>query len=204
MAPLERVPWWGVTSAVLAPVFLIGGWTVAQSVIPGFDPVRSTISDLAAADEPHRWVMTLALVLTGLAHIVTAVGLRPADVTGRGVLFLGGVAPQRVAGLPHKRSGPNLGGHQIGGDRAFATLSLWPAVIARDRPDAPLVLRRRFGQVLALGLLLLVAFTVADIVTGGATLGLRERLLSGAQALAPLVVVLGTMQRQPVALRSPA
>jgi hypothetical membrane protein len=204
MAPLERVPWWGITSAALAPVFLIGGWTLAQSTVPGFDPVRQTISDLAAADEPNRWVMTLALVLTGLAHIVTACGLRPADVTGRAVLFLGGVATLLVAWIPNNLSGRNVVGHMIVAYMAFATLSLWPAVIARDRPDAPLVLRRRFGQALTLVLLALVAFTIADIVTGGATLGLRERLLSGAQAFAPLVVVLGTLQRQPVAIRSPA
>jgi len=191
-APLPRIPWWAVASAVLAPVALIGGWLYAGSIIPGYDPVRQTISDLAAG-EPHRWVMTLALVLTGVAHIVTAVGLRPADLAGRTVLAVGGGATLILAWIPNNRTGHNVVGHMIATYLAFAALSVWPAVIALNRPDAPLVLRRRFGQVTAICLGILVLFTIADIITGGATLGLRERLLTVAQALVPLVVVLGTL-----------
>ncbi len=180
-----------MASAVLAPVALIGGFLYAGSRVPGYDPVRSTISDLAAGDMPGRWLMTAALVLTGLAHIVTAVGLRPADGTGRGLLGFGGVATLLVAWIPNTDVGHNVVGHMIAAYLAFAALSVWPAVIARNVPDPPLVLRRRFGQVAAALLGLLVLLTIADIITGGATLGLRERVLAGAQALCPLVVVIG-------------
>ena len=44
---------------------------------------------------------------------------------------------------------------------------------------------------MAITLGVLVLLTVAEIVTGGATLGLRERVLTTAQALVPLAVVLG-------------
>ncbi len=201
--PLERVPRWGLVSAIVAPVTLVGGWLWAQSMVPRFDPVRSTISDLAASDEPNRWVMTTALVLTGLAYIVTALGLRPADPTGRCLLAFGGVATLLVAWIPNNLSGRNAVGHMIVTYLAFAGLSLWPAVIARNRPDAPLVLRRRFGQVLAIGLAVLILVVVADLVTGGATLGLRERVLTTAQALAPLVVVLGCLGGQRTAVPEP-
>jgi len=137
--------------------------------------------------------MTLALVLTGVAHIVTAVGLRPADVAGRGLLALGGVATLIVAWIPNSLTGHNVLGHMIATYLAFAALSVWPAVIAPNRTDSPVVLRLRFGQVAALVLLVLVAVVIADIVTGSATLGLRERVLTGTQALTPLVVVLGTV-----------
>jgi len=190
---LARIPWWGQASAVVAPMALTGGWFWAGATTRGYDPVHSTISDLAAVDAPSRWLMTTALVLTGLAHIVTAVGMRPADVAGRFLLGVGGVATLLVAWIPNSVPGRNAVGHMIVAYLAFATLSVWPAVIAVNRPDAPLVLRRRFGQVLAIGLGLLVLVTVADIVTDGATLGLRERLLATAQALAPLVVVIGTV-----------
>lgn len=192
-APLPRIPRWGVASAIVAPIALIGGWLYAGSIVPGYDPVRQTISDLAARDEPHRGVMTHALVLTGVAHIVTAVGLRPADVAGRGLLALGGVATLIVAWIPNSLTGHNVLGHMIATYLAFAALSVWPAVIAPNRTDSPVVLRLRFGQVAALVLLVLVAVVIADIVTGSATLGLRERVLTGTQALTPLVVVLGTV-----------
>jgi hypothetical membrane protein len=194
--PLPRIPWWAVASSVLAPVALVGGWLLGAAVTPGYDPVRQTISDLAASDEPHRWVMTVALVLTGLAHIVTAVGLRPADVAGRGLLVVGGVATLIVAWIPNALSGRNSVGHMIATYLAFAALTVWPAVIAVNRPDAPLVLRPRFGQVCTLVLGALVILTVAEIVTGGATLGLRERVVTTAQALMPLAVVIGCLVGQ--------
>ncbi len=188
---LRPIPWWGRVSAVVAPVALTGGWLWAGATTRGYDPVRSTISDLAAVDAPSHWLMTAAFVLTGVAHIVTAVGMRPADVTGRFLLGVGGVATLLVSWIPNAVVGRNVVGHMIVAYLAFATLSVWPAVIAVNRPDAPLVLRRRFGQVLAIALGVLVLVTVADIVTGGATLGLRERLLATAQVLAPLAVVAG-------------
>lgn len=194
---LPRVPWWGVVSAIVAPVALTGGWLWAGGSTRGYDPVRSTVSDLAAADAPTHWLMTIALVATGLAHIVTAVGMRPADITGRVLLAVGGVATLLVAWIPNAVSGRNVVGHMIVTYLAFAMLSVWPAVIAVNRPDAPLVLRRRFGQVVALVLVALVLVAIAEIVTGGATLGLRERLLATAQALAPLAVVAGLVTQSP-------
>jgi len=189
------VPWWAVASAVLAPVALIGGYLYAGSLVPGYDPIRSTISDLAAAGAPNREVMTLALVLTGLAHIVTAVGLRPADVAGRGLLAFGGVALLVVAWIPNNAPGHNALGHVFAAYLSFGALSAWPAVIARAVPNPPVVLRRRFGQLLASVLGILVLVTLVDIITGGATLGLRERLLASAQAIAPLLVVGGLLGR---------
>src|SRR5258706_7467233 len=63
---MSRVPGWGVLSAGLAPVFLIGGFTVAAAVQPpGFSSVRDTISALAGLGAAHRWLMTAAFVGTG-------------------------------------------------------------------------------------------------------------------------------------------
>jgi len=193
--PLDPVPWWGTTAAVVAPVALIGGWTWAGAITPGYDPVRQTISDLAAADAPTHWLMTAALVVTGLAYIVTAVGLRPADGAGRALLGVGGVGVLLTAWMPNNTEDRNEVGHMIVAYLAFLALTVWPAVIARNRPDAPLVLRPRFGQVVAIGLGVLVLLTFAEIVTGGSTLGLRERVLAGAQSVVPLVVVRGCRQR---------
>jgi hypothetical membrane protein len=188
---LPRVPWWGLAAAVVAPVALVGGWWWSAALTPGYDPIRQPVSDLAAGDAPTRWLMTAALVVTGVAYIVAAVGLRPADGAGRGLLGVGGGAVLLTAWISNATPGRNAVGHMIVTYLAFVTLTVWPAVIARNRPDAPLVLRRRFGQVVALGLGVLVLLTVAEIVVGGSTLGLRERTLTTAQALVPLVVVLG-------------
>jgi hypothetical membrane protein len=193
--PLDRVPWWGLTAAAVVPVALVGGWWWAGARTPGYDPVRQSVSDLAAADAPARWLMTAALVATGLAYVVTAVGLRPADGAGRALLGVGGAGVLLMAWIPNATPGRNAVGHMIATYLTYIALTAWPAVIARNRPDAPLVLRRRFGQVVAIGLGVLLLLTVAEIVVGGSTLGLRERVLTTAQALVPLVVVLGCRRR---------
>ena len=68
--PFVRRP--ALISSVLAPVFFIGGTLVAEALSPGFDPVRQTISELAAVDAPTQVFMTLMFVLTGVCHLITA------------------------------------------------------------------------------------------------------------------------------------
>lgn len=188
----------------MAPVALMTGWLAAGARTPGYDPVRSSVSVLAAGDAPVRWVMTLALAVTGLAYLVTAVGLRPADPAGRGLLGLGGVTTLIMAWIPNTFMVHNSLGHMIPSYIAFVSLSVWSAVVARNVPGAPAVLRPRFGQVTAVVLFALFIVLVADIVTGGATLGLRERVLLTAQSVVPLVVVLGALRRRSPALPEPA
>jgi hypothetical membrane protein len=188
---LRPLPWWALLSAVIAPVAYIGGWLYAGARTTAYDPVRSSVSDLAAANAPHRWIMTVALLVTGVALLVNAVGLRPADGAGRGLLGVGSVATLIAAWIPNTHVGHNYVGHMIATYLAFAALSLWPAVIARNAPGAPLVIRPTFGKAAAIIMGLLFLLTVADIITGGATLGLRERVLTTTQLVVPLLVALG-------------
>ncbi len=81
---------------------------------------------------------------------------------------------------------------------AFVTLGAWPALIASDRPDAPLVLRRRSGEVLAVGLgalLLLCVMGGMDPRADGSAYGPQQRLLMTAQSLVTLVILLGVQLR---------
>ncbi|NBR77123.1 MAG: DUF998 domain-containing protein [Actinobacteria bacterium] len=71
----QRYPW--VTPVALASslsaIVIFGGSTfVAELMTPGFDPVRQTISELAAGDAPTRIFVTIAFVLTGACHMLTA------------------------------------------------------------------------------------------------------------------------------------
>src|SRR5262245_28691786 len=103
---MRRVPWWAVVSAGLAPVFLIGGWTLAARLQPrGYNSLRDTISALAGLGATDRWVMTAGLAGLGICHLVTSLGLRPAASTGRVALAVGGVATILVAAFPLPRIG---------------------------------------------------------------------------------------------------
>jgi hypothetical membrane protein len=176
-------------SSLLAPVLLIGGWTLAASLqTGGFDPRVRTISELAALDATDRWVMTVAIAATGVCHLVTSLGLRPAARTGRILLALGGVATLLVAVFPLPAGGSSSA-HTAVAVASFALLTVWAPYAGTTDPSAPWGLRR--GVALAsgavLGILTLVFF--ASVLAGADDVGLTERLAAGAQALWPAVVV---------------
>ncbi|MGZ4601153.1 MAG: DUF998 domain-containing protein [Oryzihumus sp.] len=189
--PPARVPWWGLASAIAAPVLLVGGWTWAQAVQPApFDPVRQTISALAATGAPHRVVMTVALLGLGVAHATTALAVRPAATAGRLTLAVGGVATFLVALLPLPSPSGSAAAHTAAASTAFAALAVWPVLASRSRPGTPMALRRRAAGTATVVLALLVAWLLLELRSAGPAVGLSERVAAAAQALWPLAVVL--------------
>ncbi|MGH3823952.1 MAG: DUF998 domain-containing protein [Pseudonocardiaceae bacterium] len=182
----KPVPWWAVLSSACAPVLLIGGWQLAAARQPGgFDPVRQTISALAARGATDSWIMTTALVGVGVCHTITAAGLAPAAVAGRLLLGTGGAATVVLAVFPLPVTGESQV-HVVAAAVAFTTLSVWPAPAWR-RGGKP---GRGVSVVAACGLLVLFGWFGIEYVSEGPRIGLSERVLAGAQALWPLAAVL--------------
>jgi hypothetical membrane protein len=187
---MPRVPWWAVCSAAAAPVLLVGGWSLAAGrQPPGFSSGRDTISALAGLGATDRWVMTAGLAGLGLCHLATAVGLRPAALTGRLLLGVGGAATVLVAVFPVPREGTSVA-HQATATIAFLTLTAWPALAGRRSATAPLGLRLPVAACATVALVGLLGWFAVELFTDGTRIGLTERLLAGAQALWPLAVVL--------------
>ena len=189
------MPWWARISSLLAPVLLVGGWTLAAAVQPGgFDSAQGTISALAALDAADRWVMTLAIAGTGVCHLVTALGLRPAAPPGRALLALGGAATLLVAVLPLPSGDGGSVPHGVSAFLAFLALSVWPLAAWRVRTTASWALRPAVSIGAGLVLLgLLVAFGAA--LRAESSVGLTERLAAGAQAVWPAIVVASVPRR---------
>lgn len=178
-----------VLSATTAVVALVGGWTWAAAVQPGgFDQVAETISALAAAATPHRWVMSVALAVTGLAHLVTAWALVPARATGRALLAAGGVATLAVAAVPLPSRTESSAAHTLVAALSFALLGLWPWFAAR--PAGPTVLTPRVARSAAVVMTLAVASLAPG--AGGTAFGLHERVVAFLTVAWPLVTALGT------------
>jgi len=187
---MSRVPWWAVVSAALAPVFLVGGWTVAAARQPaGYSSSRDSISALAGVAAADRAVMTTGLVGLGVCHLVTACGLRPARLAGRLLLAVGGLATVLVAAFPLPPVGTSQA-HGLVAGLAFVTLGLWPAFAWRLGQTAPWGLRPYVSFMAAVGLLVLLGLFAAQLSVDGGFVGLTERLVAGAEAIWPLVVVL--------------
>jgi hypothetical membrane protein len=187
----RRTPWWGLVSATAAPVLLIGGWTLAASRQQGgFDPVRRTISALAARDADDRWVMTTALVGLGLCHVTTALAVRRAASPGRVVLAVGGVATVLVAAFPQPGADRSSAAHTAAAGTAFVALAAWPLLARRTGSDP--VLSAPVSVAAGVVLLALVGWFFAELVADSGRVGLSERVAAGAQALWPAVVAWGT------------
>lgn len=174
---------WAVASASLAPAALIGGWSLGESRQPaGYDPVRDTISALAAHGATDRPIMTTGLAVLGVCHVMTAAGLTEASTCGRALLALGGAATVLVSALAQPATG-----HVTAAGIGFVALALWPA--------AALVPGRNSGRLATAALLALLAWLVAELRRGD-LLGLSERTLTSAEAVWPLAVALTLVTSQ--------
>jgi hypothetical membrane protein len=165
-----------LVSSALAPVALIGGWTLAATRQPeAYDATRDTISALAAVGAEDRWVMTTGFLVLGGCHVVTALGLSEAHRWGRLVLGAGGVAVVGVAVAAEPSTA-----HVPVATASFVALSLWPGLSGLPG--------RRTGWVATAVLGGLLAWFSLEL--GGPRSGLAERVVAGAQVLWPLAVVL--------------
>jgi hypothetical membrane protein len=204
---MATVPRWALLSAGGAPLFLIGGWTLAQAAQPvGFDPVRQTISALAATGADHRWIMTLGLAGLGLCHLLTALALVSAAPAGRWLLALGGLATLVVVAFPQNATGTSTT-HGVAAGVAFGALAVWPALAVSGRAASSLDREHRHpadrpapvrGAAFATAALLLglLGWFAVEFFTDGARIGLTERLVAAAEAFAPLAAVLAALAAQ--------
>src|SRR5882757_6537430 len=137
---MRLVAWWALLSSGIAPVILVGGWTVAEVLEgPDYNPVTQTISVLAAGGSRVYWVLTAMLVCVGACYLVTAWGLHAAHLAGRLSLGGGGVAAILLAIFPAPATGGSLP-HGSVVTVGFTLLALWP-VLATRRGSAPWGLR---------------------------------------------------------------
>ena len=136
--------------------------------------------------------MTLALVGVGGCHATTALGLRDAAPAGRGMLAAGGVATVLVATNPLPADGGSSPPHMFAALAAFTALSVWPAVSCRQGKRVGWALQPARCLAASAVLLGLLGWFGAELLDGGARVGLAERFAAGAQAIWPLVAVLST------------
>jgi hypothetical membrane protein len=185
-----------IYSAWLAPIFFIGGTIVAGLAWPSYDPVRQTISELAAGDAPTRVFMTTFFVLTGLCHLVTVTFARGIGIAGRVTFLIGALASLGVATFPL----PSVAGHSATHNAfaivGFVLLAAWPVLGMRLRPDFPWLVRP-LGSVL--GTVILTAFCVLFLVFwlshSSPYIGLLERIAADAESIWPALVVTALFRR---------
>jgi Protein of unknown function (DUF998) len=179
-----------IFSAYLTPVLFIGGTIVGGLVSPGYDPVRQTISELAADDAPTHVFVTIIFVLTAFSHLVTVAFARGIGVPGRIVYLLGALASLAVAAFPLPSVAGTSAAHNTAAIIGFVLLAAWPILGMRLRPDFPWLVRP-LGSILgtvaltAICLWFLVVWTAHSVPY----VGLVERIAADAESIWPAVVV---------------
>jgi hypothetical protein len=174
-------------------VLLIGGSTTATVLEgPTYNPVRQTISVLAAGGPSGYWTLTVMLVALGACHLATACGLRAAALAGRLALGAGGLSAMVLALFPAPKTGGSFS-HGSVVAVGFTLLALWPVLASYRRPLAPWGLRP-VPSLAATGMMVLgAAWFLIELQVHGAA-GVAERVVTIVQSLWPVVVVVSCLR----------
>ncbi len=188
------VPGWAVTTALLAPVVLVGGWLIAGALQPAsYSPMRQTVSVLAGHSGTDRWLMTAALLLVGSCQIATGAGLAAVRVPARILLILTGISTLGIAATPEPATGPTSR-HLAFAVSCVVTTAVWPALVARRAPAQPWILSVYGCATVTVIFACLSCWLLIAARDGGGDLGMVERLTSTAQGLFPLIAALALRQ----------
>jgi hypothetical protein len=182
------VPWWTVAAAGAAPPLLVVGFLAAATLQPDtYDPIRDTISSLAARGAADPWAMTAVLAAVGACYLATALGLRSARRSGRLVLAGGGVATLAIAAFPTPLHGYSRL-HALAVVAASATMCAWPVLGAHRRHRVRVL---RLGPNLAASAVTFGLILWFTLEISGGDLGLAERCAAVAPALWLFAVAFG-------------
>ena len=183
-------------AAIIGPIQSVLGWTIAGSMWPGYDPVKQTISDLAANESPVKWIMSSFFILGGTLTLIASIYARTLGMAGRVALFLSAICTYGLTIFPTPLIGYSLM-HRIFAISSFVLSAGWPILAMRTRKDAPWVIRPLasiIGTALQTALALWFLSTWTD--PNATTVGVWERVVAVSQSLYVSAVVILIYRRE--------
>lgn len=192
-----------VVAAIIGPIQSVGGWLLAGSLWDGYDPIRQTISDLAAPESPVAPVMSAFFVLGGTLTIIAGLAVKPFALPGRIALVLAGLATYGLTIFPTPLIGYSVP-HRIFAITSFVLCAGWPLLAMRFRQDAPWIIRPTASILATVGqTVLAVWFLMTWTEPDQTAVGLWERVVVTQQAayLSLVVLVLYAHHRREASLR---
>lgn len=188
MNPIARP---ALFAAVIGPIQSIAGWAIAGAMWPGYDPIRKTISDLAADDSPVKAIQSSFFILGGTLTLIAAVFARTLALPGRIALFGAAVATFALTIFATPSQDSHSDAHRISAIISFVLMSAWPLLSMRFGKSAPWVIRPVAAVV---STLVLTAISIWFLATwtdpAGTIVGLSERVIVTAQAVWLSAVIL--------------
>lgn len=184
-------------AAIIGPIQSVFGWVIAGSLWPGYDPVKQTISDLAANESPVNWIMASFFVFGGTLTLIASIYARTLALPGRVALFLSAICTYGLTIFPTPLIGYSLM-HRVFAIASFVLSAGWPILAMRFRKDAPWLIKPAasiIGTVLQTVLALWFLSTWTDPTA--TTVGVWERLVAVSQSLyiSAVVIVIYLQQK---------
>jgi hypothetical membrane protein len=169
-------------AATLGPIQSVSGWIISGSLWPGYDPIRKTISDLAADDSPVQLIQSSFFFLGGILSLLAAVYARSLANPGRVIIFLGGLATFGFTYFTTPSQDGHSDLHRIFAIISFVLFSAWPLFSMRPSKEYPWVLRPMGAVVATLGFTVISLWFLSTWTNPDATnVGLVERIIATAQ-----------------------
>lgn len=186
-----------VIAAIIGPIQSVSGWLISGALVAGYDPVRLTISDLAAVESPTHILQSSFFILGGTLTIIAAVFARTFSMPGRVALFISGLCTYGLTIFPTPLEGSS-DMHRLFAISSFVLSAGWPLFAMRFRKDAPWLIRPFFSIVGTLFQTVLALWFLAVWADQASTnVGVWERVVATSQVLhISLVIVFIYRQQQ--------
>jgi hypothetical membrane protein len=187
---MERIEKPALVVAIIGPIQSVLGWTIAGALWVGYDPVKQTISDLAANESPVQGIMSAFFVLGGILTLIAAVYAKTFAMPGRVALFIAAICTFGLTIFPTPLIGYSIW-HRIFAISSFVLSAGWHLFAMRTRKDAPWILKPPaaiIGTALQTALALWFLSTWTD--PNATDVGVWERVVAVSQSLYVSVVVI--------------
>ncbi len=181
---MKRIGLAALIASTIGPVQSILGWVISGALWPGYDPIRKTISDLAAEDSPVQAIQTSFFFLGATLTVIGAISARTLALPGRITLFLAGLATYALAIFTTPSQVGHSDAHRIAASISFVLMSAWPVLSMRFDRRYPWVVRPVAAIGSTIGLTLISLWFLSTWLDPNTTVvGLSERVIVTAQVL---------------------
>ena len=177
-------------AATIGPIQSVLGWLIAGSLWPGYDPIRKTISDLAADDSPVQWIQSSFFLLGGTLSLLAAIYARSLAMPGRVIIFLGGLSTYGFTYFTTPSQDGHSDMHRYFAIASFVLFSAWPIFSMRLNKQYPWVLRPAGAIIATIGFTIISLWFLSTWTNPDANnVGLVERVIATAQTAYLSVVI---------------
>lgn len=175
---------WAVVAATIGPFQNVLGWTISGLLWEGYDPIRKTISDLAADDSPVQLIQSSFFILGAILTLIGAWHARALAPAGRIALLLAAIAAFGYTFFTTPSQTGYSEEHRIFATIAFVLFSAWPLLAMRFDRRYHWSLRPAgaISATLVLGLTTFW-FLLTWLEPGQPIVGLSERVIAVMQVL---------------------